>query len=264
MGYLVRATPEQAEAIDYELAELEQYVGIVNGAVLRRWAFWHRLEGAAEERGLDLARYLPPDIIELNRQQDEQAMRWVQLVNSISTGAAQVLPWTEDDTAIESGPTQVHLGVIVAGTLPLPSPLGVFPLLPVVLIGGGLVVAGVGVLAWLAIDMYLSARKAEAEADLTRTRTQQYMANTIGIAAATDMGRAQALADAYKQAGLAAMNPPASLWGSISQFGAKVFGVASNLVDTVGSLTSGGASSVALWLVGGYFLSRYLGNRKGA
>lgn len=183
---IIPATAEQRAEIGAARDALERYVrGAVTNAIVQRWAFWRSLEQSGAARAA-------APLAGAHAAADEDARRFAGLLRGLNTGALELVPWAEPR---EQGYGTIRLGVARTGAL------GLFQLVPVLIIAAAAAVAsGVFVLA----DLWLEARKLEAEASNLRAKTAAQITSTVAQVAQQDPHSAAALADALARANQAA------------------------------------------------------------
>jgi hypothetical protein len=178
----------QEAAVRFEL-----YAQQVTVAVCRRFVFAENVP-------------LPVTSKTRNANADKHAREWGKLIRALNRGEAELVGWTE--ALPESGAVtaaDLHLGVVKAGSLP--KGVGVFPLIPVLVVAAG-ALASVG--TWLVADAWTQAQLIEAEA--LKVDAENRAVITAAITAAPTLADKQALSAAYEKANKAASAAQPASW----------------------------------------------------
>jgi hypothetical protein len=208
-------------------ARFELYAQQVTAAVCRRFVFAQNVP-------------LPVTLKTRNSNADKHAREWAALIRALNRGEAELVGWTE--ALPERGPitaADLRLGIVKTGSLP--KAVGVFPLIPVLVVAAG-ALASVG--TWLVADAWTQAQLIEAEA--LKVDADNRATITAAITAAPTLADKQALAAAYEKANKAASAAQPASW-----------------LEQLKAIAGAGASSLGglfdspwLILVGLYLLSR--------
>lgn len=187
---VIAATPSERAELGAARDALERFVrGQVALAVVQRWALWDSLR---RNLGAALQGLAGPELLAANAEQDQRARQLAMLVRGLDSGQLELAAWAEP---LEHGRGPLRLAVVQAGTL------GLFPILPVIVIAGAAAIAGG---AFVLADAWTEARKLEAEATATRAKTAAQITARVTQLAATDPQGAAQLAGALTAANQAA------------------------------------------------------------
>jgi hypothetical protein len=146
---VVRASSEQAAWLRGSANELEKAIlAAFGGVVGKRSTWWRSFEGIVGSYDMSITELAGEDVVGRNNAANISAASLLKVVEELYAGRAELVGIFQNDT--------LHLGVAKHGTLP--RPLGVLPLLPLIVIGG---FTGI---AWLTFDIWAHMKKAESEA----------------------------------------------------------------------------------------------------
>lgn len=180
------ANAEQLAAMRRDADAFQAYaLGPCASAVLARYAFYESICKSAPQS-------LSQALIDENAAADAAAVKFAQAVAALNTGKLELAHWS----AQEQNAGALTLGVVRAGSIP--RELGLWPIVPVIVIG----VAAVGV--WLVVNAWLSVRQLEAQSDALRAKTQAAVSLAVTQAGARDPAAATVIAAALERANAAA------------------------------------------------------------
>ncbi len=183
------ASAEQLAAMRRDASDFQAYVlGRAATAVLARYAFWEVLYLGASPGDAGLA-----DVTAQNLAADVAARSFAKVVAGLNDGSLELVHSTESEQG-----SQLTLGVMRANAVP--KSLGMWPIVPIIIIGA----AAYG--GWVLVNAWLSVRKLEAENDALRARTAAAVSAAVVRVGATDPQAAAQLADALERANNAASN----------------------------------------------------------
>lgn len=208
--------------------------GRVSASLGSYYVFWRVLERTVGGRVLSIQQ------LELASDLARKIEVFSTIVAGLSVGrySLQLWQWTDRQGRPLQTPTW--------GVVRTPDDTGLgFAVLPyVVAVVVGAVLSGAFVLA----DIYLTARKLEAQADLERVRIAQSVSNAIAAASGEER---QELVDAFAKANDAVVSIKPQSW--LDRLGSKVSGIGASI--TGASATTGwavaGIALLALYLFGG-------------
>lgn len=234
-------TPQYQRELTDAAEKLSAYVqGPAAKAIAARLAFWRSLQqsmgafGAAAERQV---RAMFPAEVAGNVAADADAKAYAELLAGLRNGQYQLTAWAVDPAKA------VTFGVTRAGAAA--GELG-FPFVPVLFVVGSAVVAGG---AWVVADLFGTAQKTAAEAELVRAQTAAKIQDAVAAVAKQDPAAATALADSLTRAQQAANNATPGFLDRLLQ----------GVTGAVESVTGGGGGLI---IVLGLLLgARLLGGR---
>lgn len=237
---VVQANTQQAAALVANAKQLEQFVAAAQSTIAGRYAWWQTVRNFAGQFDVNLADVLSAELVDLNAKCDGQARDFATAVLALNNGTAELV-------GREVG-NELRLAVAAKGAIP--RPLGVWPIVPIILVGAGLV-AGV-----VMMDAWLDMRQAEADAQ---------KAQAANVAKWAELAqKAQAIGpDAMKQLQRvidAANNAAAQPAGGIL---AKLARPVTAVVDTVTEAAEDTGGWLVLAVIAAFALSRRKGGLKG-
>ncbi|MGV1080695.1 MAG: hypothetical protein ACOYD1_12760 [Candidatus Nanopelagicales bacterium] len=226
---VVAASADQLAAMRRDADSFQAYaLGPASAAVLARYAFWQELAPVTTYQA-GAAELVGADVVSANHAADDAAVKFAQAVAGLNSGALELAHHL--DAEQNGGP--LTLGIVRAGTIP--KTLGMWPLVPVIVVGAALYGG------WLLVNAWLSVRAIEAQNDALRAKTSAVVTDAIARAGAQNPAAARALADAFERANNAAQNVQPGLLDKLAGIGSNV---AEGLLD----------NSTLLLLLGGAWL----------
>lgn len=206
MAQVLTASPAQQQVLYQQARAFEAAASRVSIAVAARYQFWRSLKESAARANLSLSDAFSADVVAANDRADRNAVRWATAVVALNGRRAELAGWTPDNGAT------IKLGVVVAGTLPLP--LQAWPIVPI-LYYGAIGLASLG--TWLLADAWLDAEAIEADARRTHAETQRQATEAVAKASLLGPQYGQMVADAIAQANASSKAPPAGVLSSLAE-----------------------------------------------
>jgi len=189
---VVQANESQAQAMRANVAQLFGYcTESVNPVVAARYAWWASMVNIAASYDFDLGQVAGADVVALNAKADQSAKTYARMFVALDSGQAECVGRADE--------SELRLGVALKGEIP--KPLGVFALLPVIVMVGA---AGV---AWLAWDAWMEARTAEADALKAHEANQAKRLELMKLAQASGPSAVAQLTQLFQAADQSAQKP---------------------------------------------------------
>ena len=234
------ASTQQAQALVAQAKQLETYVGSAQATIASRYAWWETVRNFAGSYDVDLADILGAELVDLNAKCDAQARDFATAVHALNNGTAELVG-REDGQALT-------LSVVAKGALP--KPMGVWPFVPLILVGAG-IIAGV-----VMLDAWLEMRQAEADAQKAQAANVAKWAELAQKAQAMGpdaMKQLQRVIDAANQAS----SKPAG--GILAKLARPITAV----TDAVGEAAEETGGWLVLAAIAAFLISRSKGKAKG-
>lgn len=236
---VIAATPQQVQQLRAGAQAFEEYAAGVSRVVGVRFAYWATLKAEAARYGINPGEIVGAQLAAEHDAADAHARQWATTVRALDSGRAQLAGWTVPGETMSA----LRLGVVQTGTLPIT--VGVWPIVPILVVAAGAILS-VG--TWLLGDAWLTARNTEAEAIKLQTQTQAKITAAVIEAGKQSPQAATALADAIAKANASAQQPTSSIFDRLAN---AIGGAAENLTSGPGLAGMG-----LLFLAFLYFSSR--------
>ncbi len=227
------ASTQQAQALVAQAKQLESFVATAQQTIAGRYAWWETVRNFAGSFDVNLADILGAELVDLNAKCDAQARDFATAVQALNNGTAELVG-REDGQGLT-------LSVAAKGALP--KPMGVWPFVPLILVGAG-IVAGV-----VMLDAWLEMRQAEADAQKAQAANVAKWAELAQKAQAMGPDAMKQLQRVIDAANQAASKPAGSIL-------AKLARPITAVTDAVGEAAEETGSWLVLAAVAAYLISR--------